>query len=45
MARQLDKLSNALTVSTVEKRGIIFDEKDSPDSVYTLLTVDMPLKN
>jgi CRP-like cAMP-binding protein len=36
-ARQLDKLSNALTVSTVEKRGIIFDEKHSPDSVCILL--------
>jgi CRP-like cAMP-binding protein len=36
-ARQLHRLSNALTVSTVEKRGIIFDEKDSPDSVYILL--------
>jgi CRP-like cAMP-binding protein len=35
-ARQLDKLSKALTVSTVEKREIIFDEKDSPD-VYILL--------
>ena len=36
-ARQLDKLSNALTVSMVEKRGIIFDEKHSPDSTYILL--------
>ena len=36
-ARQLDKLSNALTVSMVEKRGIIFDEKHSPDSAYILL--------
>jgi CRP/FNR family transcriptional regulator len=36
-AHQLDKLSGALTVSTVEKRGIIFDEKHSPDSVYILL--------
>jgi CRP-like cAMP-binding protein len=36
-ARQLDQLSNALTVSTVEKREIIFDEKDSPGSVYILL--------
>jgi signal-transduction protein with cAMP-binding, CBS, and nucleotidyltransferase domain len=36
-ARQLNKLSNALTVSTVEKREIIFDEKHSPDSVYILL--------
>jgi CRP-like cAMP-binding protein len=36
-ARQLDKLSNVMTVSTVEKRGIIFDEKHSPDSAYILL--------
>jgi CRP-like cAMP-binding protein len=36
-ARQFDKLSNALTISTVEKRGIIFDEKHSPDSAYILL--------
>lgn len=36
-ARQLHKLSNALTISTVEKRGIIFDDKASPDSVYILL--------
>jgi CRP/FNR family transcriptional regulator len=36
-APRLDKLSNALTVSTVEKRGIIFDEKQSPDSAYILL--------
>ena len=36
-ARQLDKLSNALTVSMVEKRAIIFDEKHSPDSAYILL--------
>lgn len=36
-ALQLEKLSNALTVSTIEKRAIIFDEKHSPDSVYILL--------
>jgi hypothetical protein len=36
-ARQLDKLSSALTVSTVEKYGIIFDEQSSPDSAYILL--------
>jgi CRP-like cAMP-binding protein len=36
-ARQLDKLSDALTVSVVEKRAIIFDEKHSPDSAYILL--------
>ena len=37
-ARQLDKLSNALTVSVVEKRAIIFDEKHSPDTAYILLS-------
>ena len=37
-ARQLDKLSNALTVSVVEKRAIIFDEKHSPDAAYILLS-------
>jgi CRP-like cAMP-binding protein len=36
-ARQLDRLSAALTVSMVEKRGIIFDEKHSPDAAYILL--------
>src|SRR5208282_1556606 len=36
-ARQLDRLSNGLTVSMVEKRAIIFDEKHSPDSAYILL--------
>src|SRR5271169_3287778 len=36
-ARQLDKLSNGLTVSIAEKRAIIFDEKHSPDSAYILL--------
>ncbi|MGA7869474.1 MAG: Crp/Fnr family transcriptional regulator [Candidatus Binatus sp.] len=36
-ARQLDKLSNALTISIVEKRAIIFDERHSPDSAYILL--------
>jgi len=36
-ARQLDRLSNALTVSAVEKRGIIFDEKHSHDSAFILL--------
>src|SRR5271157_5015389 len=36
-AYQLEKLSSALTVSTLEKRAIIFDEKHSPDSAYILL--------
>ena len=36
-APQLEKLAGVLTVSTVEKRGIIFDEKHSPGSAYILL--------
>jgi CRP-like cAMP-binding protein len=36
--RQLDKLYNALTISIVEKRGIIFDEKHTPTSAYILLS-------
>jgi CRP-like cAMP-binding protein len=35
--RQLDKLSNALTVSAVERRAIIFDEKHSHDTAFILL--------
>src|SRR5271156_2105146 len=35
--RQLDRLSNGLTVSIAEKRAIIFDEKHSPGSAYILL--------
>ncbi len=35
--RQLDRLSNELTVSMAEKRAIIFDDKHSPDSAYILL--------
>src|SRR5208337_1703033 len=35
--RQLDKLSDALSISTIEKRGIIFDVNHSPDSAYILL--------
>jgi CRP/FNR family transcriptional regulator len=36
-SRQLSKLADALTTSRVEKRGIIFDEKHSPESAYILL--------
>jgi len=36
-ARQLDRLSAALTVRVVEKGAIIFDEKHPPDSAYILL--------
>jgi hypothetical protein len=34
---QLDRLAAALTISVVEKRGIIFDEKHSPNVTYILL--------
>src|ERR1700730_17885019 len=36
--RQLTRLVKALTLSRIEKRGIIFDEKHSPESAYVLLT-------
>src|ERR1700688_366832 len=36
--RQLDKLYNALTISIVEKRGIIFDDKHTPNAAYILLS-------
>ena len=36
--RQLKRLADALTTSRVEKRGIIFDEKSSPDAAYVLLS-------
>jgi CRP/FNR family transcriptional regulator len=36
--RQLTRLVKALTPSRVEKRGIIFDEKHSPESAYVLLS-------
>jgi CRP/FNR family transcriptional regulator, cyclic AMP receptor protein len=37
-AERVDKLARALKVSTVEERGIIFDEKSLPESVYILLS-------
>ena len=37
-ARQLEKLYNALTISIVEKRGIIFDDKHTPSAAYILLS-------
>src|SRR5579872_4483176 len=37
-ARQLNRLAEALTVSRIEKRGIIFDEKQSPEAAYVLLS-------
>jgi len=37
-AERMDKLARALNVSTVEERGIIFDEKSLPESVYILLS-------
>jgi len=35
---QHDRLYKALTISLVEKRAIVFDEKHSPDSAYVLLS-------
>jgi CRP-like cAMP-binding protein len=35
---QLDKLASALTVSSIEKHGLISEEKNSPELVYVLLT-------
>jgi CRP/FNR family transcriptional regulator, cyclic AMP receptor protein len=37
-SRQRNKLADALTVSRIEKRGVIFDEKHSPDAAYVLLS-------
>ena len=37
-SRQRAKLANALAISRVEKRGIIFDEKNSPEVAYVLLS-------
>ena len=37
-SHQLKKLGDALTISRVEKRGIIFDEKHAPESAYVLLS-------
>jgi len=37
-ARQLTRLANALTTSRVKKRGVIFDEKGSPEAAYILLS-------
>src|SRR5580704_7723140 len=36
--RQLNRLSDALTVSRVERRSIVFDDKQSSDSAYVLLS-------
>jgi hypothetical protein len=33
-ARQLDRLAAALSISRVEKREIIIDDKHSPESAY-----------
>jgi CRP-like cAMP-binding protein len=37
-SRQLNRLANALSMSRVEKHGIIFDEKHAPESAYLLLS-------
>ncbi len=36
--RQLNRLGDALVVTRVEKRGVIFDENCSPESAYVLLS-------
>jgi CRP-like cAMP-binding protein len=36
--RQLNRLADALKMSRVVKRGIIFDKKNSPESAYVLLS-------
>jgi CRP-like cAMP-binding protein len=36
-ARQLDRLFNALTISVIERRATVFDDKHSPDSAFILL--------
>jgi CRP/FNR family transcriptional regulator, anaerobic regulatory protein len=37
-SRQLNRLADALMMSRVEKHGIIFDERHSPESAYVLLS-------
>ncbi len=37
-AQRVERLARALIVRTVEKREIIFDEKNVPESVYILLS-------
>lgn len=37
-SRQLNKLASALIMSRVERHGIIFDEKHTPESAYLLLS-------
>jgi CRP-like cAMP-binding protein len=37
-SRQLNRLADALTTSRVKRRDIIFDEKDSPEAAYVLLS-------
>src|ERR1700688_4811731 len=37
-SRQLNRLATALSMNEVEKRGIIIDDKHSPESAYILLS-------
>ncbi len=37
-SHQLNRLADALTMSRVEKRGIIFDDEHSHESAYVLLS-------
>ena len=36
--RQLKRLANELTMSVIERRDLIFDDRHSPDSAYVLLS-------
>jgi CRP/FNR family transcriptional regulator len=37
-SRQLNRLADKLTISQVEKRGVVFDEKCAPGAAYVLLS-------
>ena len=37
-SRQLSRLAASLTISRIEKHGVIFDDKCAPDSAYVLLS-------
>jgi CRP/FNR family cyclic AMP-dependent transcriptional regulator len=37
-ARQQTRLADALTISRIEKRGIVFDDRSSPECAYVLLS-------
>ena len=37
-SRQLNRLADALKISRVRRRGVIFGKKHSPESAYVLLS-------